>query len=42
VERVIPVGRDGWNGMPFTQVAFLTLARVRGVWEISSYQVSTT
>ena len=42
VERVIPIGRDGWNGMPFTQVAFLTLARVRGVWEISSYQVSTT
>jgi hypothetical protein len=40
VESVIPIGRDGWRGTPFTQVAFLTLALVRGVWEISSYQVS--
>jgi hypothetical protein len=39
--RVIPIGRDGWKGTPFTQVAFLTLARVSGVWEISNYQVST-
>ena len=42
VESVIPIGRDGWKGTPFTQVAFLTFARVRGVWEISSYQVSTS
>jgi hypothetical protein len=42
MERVIPIGRDGWKGTPFRQVAILTLARVGGMWEISSYQNSAT
>jgi hypothetical protein len=41
VERVTPIGRDGWKGSHFTQVAFLTFGRVSGVWQISSYQTSS-